>query len=116
MKYTIKLSNMEFRAFHGCYLLEQQVGNRFSVNLEIDTWQDDIAADRVENAVSYLTVYEVVREQMKITQNTIETVALNIINALKSQFTQIDSVTCEVAKIAPPLGGKIERVSVILRG
>ncbi len=107
---------MEFRAYHGCYDLEQRVGNRFAVNLEIATWQDDVAADMVENAVNYLAVYQVVAQQMTKTQRTIEAVALNIIEALKGEFSQIESVQCEVAKIAPPLGGKISRVSVVLEG
>ncbi len=115
MRYTINLCDMEFRAYHGCYDLEQKVGNRFAVDLQIETWQDDIAADMVENAVNYLSVYEVVGQQMALTQRTIEAVALNIINALKAQFAQIEGVTCTVAKIAPPLGGKIGRVSVTLR-
>ncbi|MFI3263960.1 MAG: dihydroneopterin aldolase [Rikenellaceae bacterium] len=114
MHYKIKLSDMEFRAYHGCYELEQKVGNRFVVDLEISTWQRDIAEDRVENAVSYLTVYEVVEQQMTVTQCTIEAVALNIIEALKSKFYQIEHIKCEVAKLAPPLGGKIGRVSVVL--
>ncbi len=116
MQYTIKLSDMEFRALHGCYDLEQVVGNRFIVNLEVSTSQENIAADDLSTAVSYLTVYEVVEQQMRVTQRTIECVALNIINALKSEFSQIDSVRCEVAKLAPPLGGKIGRVSVVLEG
>ena len=37
MEYRIVLNRMEFRAFHGCYDLEQQVGNRFTVDLEAQT-------------------------------------------------------------------------------
>ncbi len=116
MHYTIKLSDMEFRAFHGCYDLEQKVGNRFVVDVEIDTWQRDIAEDKVENALNYLTAYEVVASQMAVTQCTIEAVALNIIKALRGKFSQIEKIRCEVAKLAPPLGGKIGRVSVVLEG
>ncbi len=116
MRYTIHLDKMEFRAFHGCYELEQRVGNRFRVNLDIVTSLEDIAADDVAQAVNYLTAYEVVEKQMRITQRTIEAVALNIINALKAEFSQIESVRCEVAKLAPPLGGKIASVSVVLEG
>ncbi len=115
MRYTIKLSEMEFRAFHGCYDLEQQVGNRFVVNVEIATSQENIAADDLSQAVSYLTAFEIVEREMKRTQRTIETVALNIINALK-ELKGVEGVKCEVAKIAPPLGGKIARVSVTLEG
>ncbi len=114
MRYTIKLSAMEFHAFHGCYDLEQKVGNRFVVDVDITCSQTDIAADDVTRAVNYLTVYEIVAEQMKRTQRTIEAVALNIIDALKEYSSQVETVRCEVAKMAPPLGGKIQRVSVIL--
>ena len=84
MKYTITLERMEFRAYHGCYDLEQQVGNRFTVDLQLVTELGRVAEeDSVEIAVNYLTVYEVVREVMGHTQRTIERVAMNIIEAVK---------------------------------
>ncbi|MBR3677379.1 MAG: dihydroneopterin aldolase, partial [Alistipes sp.] len=66
-------------------------------------------------AVNYLTVYEVVREEMQRTQHTIERVAQNIIEALHARFPQICETECRVTKVAPPLGGKVARVSVILK-
>lgn len=115
MEYRILLQRMEFRAFHGCYELERKVGNRFTVDVEITTELGEVAAeDCVEKAVNYLTVYEVVRDQMRITQRTIERVALNIIDAIRAEFPQVRHVKCTVSKLAPPLGGKLERVSVVL--
>lgn len=108
---------MDFYAFHGCYELEQQTGNHFEVSLRIVTELGSIAEDDdVTQAVNYLTVYEVVREQMKRTQCTIERVAQNIIDALHQGFPQIRETECRVSKIAPPLGGKVARVSVVLKG
>ena len=108
---------MEFRAYHGCYDLEQIVGNRFVVELAITTDLGVVAdEDAVEKAVNYLTVYEIVSRVMKIKCRTIERVAQNIIHAVKEQFPQIAEVECSVAKLAPPLGGKIGRVSVVLKG
>ena len=108
---------MEFRAYHGCYDLEQIVGNRFVVELAITTELGAVAdEDAVEKAVNYLTVYEIVRDVMRIKCRTIERVAQNIIDAVKEQFPQIVEVECSVAKLAPPLGGKIGRVSVVLKG
>ena len=96
MKYEIRLSEMEFHAYHGCYDLEQQVGNRFCVELSLTTELGEVAAeDAVEKAVNYLDVYQTVARQMKIKQRTIR---------------------CTVSKLAPPLGGKIGRVSVTLEG
>lgn len=107
---------MEFRAYHGCYDLEQKVGNRFNVELTITTHLGCVAEeDAVEKAVNYLTVYEIVREQMRITQRTIERVAMNIIEAVKGHFPQIVEVECCVTKLAPPLGGKVGKVSVVLK-
>ena len=51
---------------------------------------------------------------MTHTQRTIERVAKNIIEALKERFPQIEGVKCTVAKLAPPLGGKLHSVSVTL--
>ena len=113
--YTIDLSGMEFHAYHGCYALEQQVVNHFEVALSITTELGEIAAhDAVEEAVNYLHVYETVRETMSVTQRTIERVAMNIIDALYARYPQIRHVRCTVAKLAPPLGGKIARVAVTL--
>ena len=117
MLYTIQLQDMEFKAYHGCYDLEQMVGNRFNVGLVITAHLGEVAEqDAVELAVNYLTVYEVVSEQMRVTQRTIERVAQNIITAVKERFPQVVELECTVAKLAPPLGGKIGRVSVTLKG
>lgn len=115
--YTIRLDGIYVRAFHGCYDLEQQVGNRFRVDVVIRTPLGDLpATDDVTQAVNYLTVFEIVERTMQRTQRTIEAAASNVIAAIKGAFPQIIEVECTVAKIAPPLGGKIDKVSVTLIG
>ena len=115
--YTIRLDGIYVRAFHGCYDLEQQVGNRFRVDIVIRTPLGDLpATDDVTQAVNYLTVFEIVERTMQRTQRTIEAAASNVIAAIKEAFPQIVEVECTVAKIAPPLGGKIAKVSVTLIG
>lgn len=115
--YTIRLDGIYVRAYHGCYDLEQMVGNRFRVDMVIRTPLGDLPqSDDVMKAVNYLTVYEIVERTMQHTQRTIEAAASNIIVAVKEAFPQIVEVECTVAKIAPPLGGKIDKVSVTLIG
>jgi dihydroneopterin aldolase len=53
---------------------------------------------------------------MQRTQRTVEAAAANIIEAIRAEFPQIVEIECTVAKIAPPLGGKIDKVSVTLIG
>lgn len=115
MLYRIDLEGVEFRAYHGCYDLERKVGNRFVVDLELTAELGRVAEDDdVGHAVNYLKVYETVREVMDIEQKTIERVSQNIIDTLYERFPAIVHVRCKVAKMAPPLGGKVRSVSVTL--
>ncbi len=116
MEYIITLSDCEFRAFHGCYDLEQRIGNHFVVDVRITAELGDAAReDDVQRTLNYLTAYEVIAEQMKITQRTLERVAENIITALYNTFPEIRHISCTVAKVAPPLGGKVGRVAVTIQ-
>lgn len=108
---------MEFRAYHGCYDLEKMVGNNFTVDIAFDVEVGEaVAGDDVAKTVNYVEVYGIVREQMSVPSNIIEHVASRIIGAVKHRFPQVKSVEVTVAKLAPPLGGKAERVSVTLAG
>lgn len=115
MRATIELEKMEFRAPHGCYDLEKVVGNRFHVDLLLDVEIGEAAErDELLKSVNYLTVYELVAEQMRVPSDTLENVAWRILDILHRTFSQIVSSKVKVSKLAPPLGGKVERVSVTL--
>lgn len=113
MKALIELENMEFHAGHGCYALEKVVGNRFLVNLAMEVEAGEAAAeDDLSKSVNYLDVYRIVQEQMAITSNILENVCQRIIDALCERFPQTGRITVKVSKLAPPLGGKVEKISV----
>lgn len=113
--YTISLEGMDFHAFHGCYELEQLTGSHFCVDLKIEVIDRGLSkTDILEDGVSYLDVYQNIKKVMEVKQRTIEKVADNICSSLLECFDDIQHVECKVSKIAPPLGGKINQVSVIL--
>ena len=115
MLYTIDLQGMEFHAFHGCYDLEKLVGNRFLVSISLDAELDEAAhADDVTKTINYLRVYAIVAECMKQKSDILENVTLRIIEALYAEFPLLRHVRATVSKLAPPLGGKIRKVSVTL--
>jgi dihydroneopterin aldolase len=106
---------MEFRAPHGCYDLEKVVGNRYHVDLKMDVEIGDAPEkDDLLKSVNYLSVYELVAQVVQIPSNTLENVAWRILEAVHGAFPQIVTSTIKVSKLAPPLGGKVEKVSVIL--
>lgn len=110
---TITLENMELYAFHGCYAQEQKVGNRFRVDLTLKYDASTACqSDLVEQTVNYLMVYQSVREQMMITSHILEHVASRILDTLGEKFAQIMWAEIRISKLAPPLGGQVQAVSV----
>lgn len=109
---TIRLQDAEFRAYHGCYQLEKQVGNHFVVDITVTAEVGDAPQrDDVASSINYLKVYAIAEEQMRQTSNIIENVALRILDAIYAGFQGVQHVEVTVSKIAPPLGGKVARVS-----
>jgi dihydroneopterin aldolase len=111
----IQLENMEFYANHGCYKEEQIVGNQFLVDLTLETNCDiPRQTDNIEDALNYLKVYEFIKEEMDEKSHLLEHVAGRILDRLYKEFDQIDKATIKVRKMNPPLGGRLESVSVTL--
>ena len=112
---TIEIENMGFYAFHGCYDTEKRVGNHFLVSVRLDADLDRPAAtDDLKTSVNYLDVYELIRAEMDVTSNILEHVAGRIIEAVYTRFPQLHKVTVKVSKLSPPLGGPVEKTSVVL--
>lgn len=111
----ISVEGMEFYAFHGCTPEEKQVGIRFEVDVHIVcNLSLPAQSDAIEDALNYQTVYGIVAQQMQITSNLIEHVAQRIKNEIVKQFPQAENVSVRVSKMNPPLGGKVQKVSVML--
>ncbi|MEI7502351.1 MAG: dihydroneopterin aldolase [Paludibacter sp.] len=111
----ISLENMEFHAFHGCLEHEQTLGNTFIVNvsMELDTKLAG-ETDNLEHTLNYQLVYDVVKEQMEIPSKLIEHVGQRILDNIMSSFPQIEALVVQLSKLSPPLGGKVERVTIEL--
>jgi len=107
---------MEFRASHGCYDVEREVGGNFTVDAALEVEDGGGAeADDVGRTVNYVAVYETVREQMAIPSRIIEHAALRCIDAVMARFPEVLHAELTVAKLAPPMGGKADRVAVTLK-
>jgi dihydroneopterin aldolase len=109
------LKNMEFYAHHGHYSEEQIIGGRFSVDLliETDTRQAAISDDMVD-AVDYSLVYEQIKKAMATPSKLLEHLAKRILDGVYTTSDKIDKVTVTVSKLDPPVGGKMDRFSVVM--
>jgi dihydroneopterin aldolase len=111
----IQIEGMEFYSFHGHFKEEQIVGNRFTVDLTIETDMDKAAnSDNLRDAVNYQHVYEVVKMQMEQKSHLLENIAGRILEALFAEMEGIKKATVKVSKMNPSMGGKTNSVSVIM--
>ncbi len=111
----IEIEGMEFYAYHGCFTEEQIVGNKFMVDLRLEAdCSKAQVSDNINDAVNYQIAYEIIKEEMDKKSHLLENIADRILNKIFKKLPKIDVATIKVAKINPPLGGKIGHVSVSL--
>lgn len=114
MNDIIQLEGMEFYAYHGCFKEEQIVGNKFLVDVSITTDCEKAAeSDNVKDALNYQVVYEIIKAEMQKKSHLLENVANRILDALFQKFDTIQNITLKISKVNPPVGGQVNRVSVI---
>jgi dihydroneopterin aldolase len=66
------------------------------------------------DAVNYQTAYEIVKAQMERKSHLLENIAGRILDALYTEIGGINKATVKVSKMNPPVGGKINSVSVVM--
>ncbi len=104
----IQLEGMVFYGYHGVGLAEQELGQRFVVDIEME--RDLRAAglsDDPADTVNYSHVFKLVREIMegpsrKLLENIAETIAQRVLDGY-----DVDSVKVKVKKPEVPMKGSI---------
>ncbi len=112
---TIAIEGMEFFAYHGCFKEEQVIGTKFSIDLFLKVNTNEAEkSDKLEDTVNYQAVYQLVKEEMESKSNLLEHVSRRILESIREAFPQIDSAKIKIRKLNPPLGGKMDFVSLEL--
>ena len=106
---TLELEGMEFRAYHGCLERERTAGNDFVVDFRGEMDMSAAAeSDRLEDAVNYALIYDVVAEEMAKPSDLLEHVAGRIVKALEERFPEFTSFSVRVSKRRPPVSGIVQ--------
>lgn len=105
----LELEGMEFRAHHGCLERERIAGNDFVVDFRGEMDMSAAAgSDRLEDAVNYALIYDVVAEEMAKSSDLLEHVAGRIVKALETRFPEFTSFSVRVSKRRPPVSGIVQ--------
>ncbi len=106
---------MEFFAYHGCFAEEQVIGTNFIVDFYFETTTTEAeTSDDLRKTVNYQTVYQLVKKEMEIKSHLLEHVGRRILDSVMAAFPEVISAEVKISKLNPPLGGKVDRVSVTL--
>ena len=112
----ILLKGMAFKAYHGFYEKEKELGNNFELNVCLE-YDFECAAkmDELKKTIDYEQVYSVIEGVMNgESVNLIETLASKIKDKLLVCFPELLAGEVEVIKLNPPISGVCKSTSVIL--
>ena len=82
--YKIKLNNIVLFGYHGCYPEERKMGQRFEIDAEVLSTNDDVLqTDEVSEVSDYTMLFQLIEREFKRKKfNLIETLASEIAQSL----------------------------------
>ena len=101
--FTIKLQNLHFFAKHGLYAEEADVGAEFEVSLSLILKAPKAKTTSLEETINYAEVYHITGEIFSVRRNLLETLAIDIADALKDQYPNIKEISVQITKVHPPI-------------
>jgi dihydroneopterin aldolase len=110
---VISIEGMEFFAYHGCFKEEQVIGTKFRIDLflEVDTSTAE-KSDHLKDTVNYHSVFQLVKKEMETPSKLLEHVGRRILERIKQEFNTVEHARIKIRKLNPPLGGKMDFVSL----
>lgn len=111
----IRVTGIHLHANHGCMEEEALIGGEYRVDVVLHTdFSEAAATDDLTKTIDYVTVNQIVEEEMAVRSKLIEHVGQRIVARLKSTFDTLETVALTVTKISPPINGNVENVSITI--
>lgn len=113
----IYLNDMVFYGYHGVKPEERSLGQRFIVNVVIETAQErDSLIKNLEDTVDYTQVYEEIKTTMEKKQfQLLENCCNEIIATLLMMHKDIKTITVKIKKPSVPINGSLQSVEVEMK-
>lgn len=100
---TIELQQLHFYSYHGLFEEEKKIGNDFEVSLKVSYQSEKEIINEISDTVNYATLYDLVKEAMKIPTELLETVAMTITEKIHQTFSVVKKVEISILKLHPPI-------------
>lgn len=115
--HRVSIHGLRIHAFHGIHPIEKEKGNDFllDVDISIDLYHA-ASSDNIADTVDYSEVVEVIKQEMNDRSDLLESVALRIIQSIKSLSGDITRVSVTLKKLSAPIHADLDAVSVTMDG
>ena len=112
----IKVENIRVYAHHGCLPEETIIGGEYLVGVAVKAnLKKASKSDDLVDTVDYVHINKIVKEEMKVSSKLLENVGKRILDRIFSEISLVKKVEVSVSKINPPIGGDVEKVTVVLK-
>lgn len=101
---SIELHNVHIHAFHGIFEGEEKVGNEYVINLDVAYDEAISDFDDINTTISYVDLFEIVKQRMHIPTGLLEKVCESIIRKIKHQYPFVKEISLSVHKLQAPIG------------
>jgi len=109
----VALEGIEFYAYHGAYPEESVLGNRFTLDLVIETdFREAMVQDSLGGTVDYAQVYQLIKSRMEVNVKLLEHLGNLIVLDILGAFPKLRSVQLTLRKHQPALGGIVKYSTV----
>lgn len=110
----VRIKNMMFYGFHGLYEYEREQGQKFYIDIEVETRDDSVAqADDPVNAVQSATVYAVIRDAVENKRfMLLQALGLHVNQEILKAMPMAKASTIIIRKPSVPIAGPLDCVEV----
>lgn len=100
---TIELKGLHFYAYHGLYAEEKKTGNEFEVNLTVSYQPPSGTITDISDTVNYAALYTLLKKEMTKPRHLLETLVMEVTEAIHLSFPMIKKVEISVTKLHVPI-------------
>jgi len=109
----VALEGIEFHAYHGAYPEESILGNRFTLDLELETdFKEAMLHDSLKGTIDYAKLYQLIKSRMDVKVKLLEHLGHRIVSDILEAYPNVKSVKLTLKKHHPALGGIVKYSAV----
>ncbi|MDB2350572.1 dihydroneopterin aldolase [Flavobacteriaceae bacterium] len=111
----VKVTDLLVYGYHGCLKEESIIGSEYLINIKAWTnIQKAAKSDSLEDAVDYVLLSNIAKDEMKKRANLLENVVERIVDKSLRTSSNIKKIKVCVAKLNPPTDSDAKSVSISL--